>query len=353
MVEHKDDHPFLFKVGFGLLAFSLLIIFIYVRFPYDMLKSKMEDSLSEGFGSEITLGDVSPGLLGGFVVDGMKVNGISIADKVKFSPRLFDLITGTLGFSYKANFPANGRGVGYVRMPPLKSKRLMEMYLNLENVNMSGLSMFFPASAKANGILTGEFEFKSPRDSYDTATGFLKLDWKKGTLPLKFEDLPFDALNFETLVVDSHIEKGILYIEKADFTGEMSGNLKGSIRISPEIKFSRMNVTGELNLPPAMKSLLGPSMGRGNKFSLRGDLNMPRFRMMTPLGADVPMPVTPAPAPVPVKSQPQQAPVQQEMAKPPEQQPAMPQQESRQMMDMRRQQENVPNQTGDQEGGLQ
>jgi type II secretion system protein N len=352
MVEHKDDHPFLFKVGFGLLAFSLLIIFIYVRFPYDMLKSKMEETLSQNLGSEITLGNIYPGLLGGFVVDGLKVNGVSVADKVRFSPRLFDLITGTMGFSYKVSFPSSGRGEGFMRMPPLKSKRLMEMYLNLDNVNMSGLAMFFPAQAKPTGNLTGEVEFKSPRESYDTATGFLRLNWKKGTLPLKFEDLPFDALNFETLVIDSRIEKGILYVEKADFTGEMSGNLKGSIHLSPEIKFSRMNVTGELNLPPAMKSLLGASGVRGNKFSLRGDLNMPRFRMMTPMGADMPMPVSAAPAPLPVKTQLQQnAPQQQEAVKPPEQ---IPQQETpRQMMDIRKQQENVPNQTGEQEGGLQ
>lgn len=353
MVErNRDDHPFLFKAGFGLLAFFLLVLFIYVRFPYDMLKSKIEDTLSGGLDSEIVLGNITPGLLGGFVVDGMKVNGASVAEKIRFSPSLFDLVTGTMGFRYKIKFPANGQGEGYVKMPPLKSKRLMEMYLNLENVNMGNLSTFFPAGARPNGTLTGELEFKSPRDSYDTATGFLKLDWKKGSLPLKFEDLPFDALNFESLALDSRIEKGILYIEKGDFTGEMSGSLKGSIRLSPEIRYSRMNVTGELNLPPAMKSLLGPSMGGGNKFSLRGDLNMPKFRMMSPMGLEVPVPAAPAQAPVQARPQPQPAPVQQETVRPPEQQQALPQQESPRQTDMRRQ-ENVPNQTGEQEGGLQ
>jgi hypothetical protein len=95
--------------------------------------------------------------------------------------------------------------------------------------------------------------------------------------------LPFDALIFENMELDGRIDKGLLSLEKADFSGEFSGSMRGNVRFMNEIKRSRLAITGELNLPDSVKKSLGPlydSSGQANRFSLRGSIERPRFRMM-------------------------------------------------------------------------
>jgi type II secretion system protein N len=325
----RDNHPLWLKITFGLWAVVLFFFFAHKLFPYDMLKARVEDGLARNLGLDVTLGHISPGILWGFTVDGLDIKGVKVTRKLKVSPRWFDLLTGTIGFGFSAEFPSSGQGEGVLRLPPQKSRKPMEMALNLTDVNMSGLSVFFSQRAKPTGNVNCDLSFISPRESYDTATGSLSLTWKKGTLPLNFEGMPIDALTFENLVFDANIDKGVLSIEKADFTGEMSGTMRGNIRLSNDIKRSRMNITGDLILPPSLRSAMGlgtDTTGQGSKFSLRGSMDMPRFRMMILPGSRMSVPAR----------LPQQSPAPQDAVK---------QQEPVRQMDMKRQQEAVPNQT--------
>jgi hypothetical protein len=134
------------------------------------------------------------------------------------------------------------------------------------------------------GIVSGELNLTTLRNSLDKATGTLALNWKKGALPLGMQSLPFDSLVFENLDFDGRIDKGLLNLEKVEFTGEFSGTMNGNIRFSSEMKRSRLAITGELNLPEAIKKSLGPaydSSGQGNRFVLRGSIERPRFRMLS------------------------------------------------------------------------
>jgi type II secretion system protein N len=344
MADAHAKHPLWLKIGFGLSAFVLLLLFTHVLFPYDMIKARVEEGLSQNLGSDVSLGHIKPGFLWGFTVDGLDIKGVKIADKVKISPRLFDLMTGTLGFSFKVYFISSGLGEGYVSLPPQKSKRPLEMSLSLVNVNMSGLSFFFPPSVKPGGIVNGEFSIVTPRESFETATGFLSFNWNKGIMPVKFDEFPFNALTFETLEIDSNIEKGVLTIRKANFNGSMSGNMQGDISLSNEFKNSRLNITGEFNLPPAMRAVLGPGMaspGQGTKFSLRGNFDMPKFRMMSSFGS--PMPSTMRAMPIQQNSSQQQQDVMRQ------QEPGN-QQDAARQMDVRRQQDTGLNQTTEPEG---
>jgi type II secretion system protein N len=343
MAEKNAKHPLWLKIGFGFIAFILFLWFSHMLFPYDMLKAEVGEGLSQSLGMDVTFGHVSPAFLWGFTVDGIEVKGVKIAGKVKISPNLFDLITGITGFNFKMDFISSGQGEGFLRLPPQKSKRLMEISLSLTDVDMSGLSVFFPTTAKPNGKVNGELSIITPRESFDTAVGSFSFTWNKGTMPLKFEELPFDALTFETLVLDANIDKGVLSIRKANLTGAMSGNLQGNIGLSSDIKDSRMNLTGELNLPPAMKNSLGPGLvsSQGLRFSLRGNLDMPKLHVITSLAGN--MPVTMRTMPVPQNMTPPQ---QNAMT----QQDPVNQQNTGKQTDMRRPQESGTNQPIEPEG---
>jgi hypothetical protein len=136
---------------------------------------------------------------------------------------------------------------------------------------------------KPRGTVSGELNLKTPRDSLEKAIGSLALTWKKGSLPLGMVTLPFDALTFENLELDGTIDKGLLNFEKVEFTGDFAGTMTGSIRLSRDIKRSRLNITGEMTLPETMRKALGAdsaTSGQGTRFSLRGSIEKPRFRML-------------------------------------------------------------------------
>jgi type II secretion system protein N len=286
MADAAARYRILIKIGLCLYAFVCLVVFIWVRFPYDSVKYKLENVLTNVIGAQVTLGHIKPNLLWGFSADNMEIKGVPVARQITISPKPWDIFRGSLGFGFHADL-LSGMTDGHMMLPFRKSKSPMDITVNMTNVDLSGLSKVFPPSLTPKGIVSGELNLTTLRSSLDKATGNLVLNWKKGTLPLGMESLPFDSLVFENLDFDGRIDKGLLNLEKVDFTGEFSGTMKGNIRFSNEVKRSRLAITGELNLPEAIKKSLGPlydSSGQGNRFSLRGSIDRPRFRMlnMTP-----------------------------------------------------------------------
>ncbi|HPS94433.1 MAG TPA: type II secretion system protein GspN [Deltaproteobacteria bacterium] len=351
MARTRADHPLWLKIGFGLYACLCLVLFVYQRFPYDRLKASVEEDLTRAIGAQVTLGHIRPGILWGFIVEGLDVKGTRVARELSVSPNLLSLLTGRLGLSFSAAMTSTGGGEGYARLPFETSKKPMVVSLSVTNMDMSSLAVLFPPTAKPKGSVTGEFSLITPRDSFGQATGSVTLTWKKGTLPLNIDALPLDAITFETLDLDARIDKGILSVRKADFAGEMSGSMRGNIRFFNEINRSRLNLTGELTLPESMKSTLGAgadTSGRATRFSLRGSLDMPRFRVMTPLGSRISSlvrPVQPAPA-----AQQQTPAAQQQPPAAPRQTPAA-QQAPAVQQDTAKQQDNGTEETAVPEGG--
>ncbi|HVN72361.1 MAG TPA: type II secretion system protein GspN [Desulfomonilia bacterium] len=311
------------RIALGLYAFVCLVVFIWMRFSYDSLKYKIEDVLGNALGGQVTLGHIHPNLLWGFTVDGMQIKGAQVAKKLTISPRPWDFFRGSLGFAFHADL-VSGTTEGHMSLPFQKDKKPVSFILDMASVDLSTLSKVFPPSMSPKGSITGELKLSTPRHSLDKAAGNLTLNWKKGTLPLGMASLPFDALVFDNLDLDGRIDNGLLTIEKAEFTGEFSGSMNGSVRFSNDFKRSRLAVTGELNLPEPMKKALGPeydSGGQGSRFSLRGSIERPRFHMLSTSARRMPIaaPVQDMGAPAQVPQAVDRRPVErqrQEMAAP-------------------------------------
>jgi len=282
MVDAASRYRMLVRTGLGFYAIVCLALFVWLRFSFDSVKYKFEDSLTRILGSQVILGHISPTILGGLSIDGMEISGEKVVKKLSVSPKPWNVFRGSMGIGFHAEL-AGGNTDGRIIFPFRKSKTPMNITINMSNVDLAGFSKVFPPALSPKGVITGELNLTTMRNSLDKATGNLSLSWKKGTLPLGMVTLPFDALVFDNLDFDGKIDKGLLNIEKADFTGEFSGSMNGNIRFSKEIKRSRLAVMGELNLPEPMKKALGPeygSPGQGNRFSLRGSIERPRFRML-------------------------------------------------------------------------
>jgi len=290
MVDAGPRYRILIKIGLGLYAALCLVVFIWIRFSYDSIKYKVEDALTNVIGNQVTLGHIKPNLLWGFTVERMEIKGVPVAKRLTISPKPWDIFRGSLGFGFHADL-VSGMTDGHMMLPFRKDKSPMNITVNMTNVDLAALSKVFPPNLTPKGIVSGELNLTTLRNSLDKATGNLALTWKKGTLPLGMESLPFDSLIFENLDFDGRIDKGLLNLEKVDFIGEFSGTMNGSIRFSSEIKRSRLAISGELNLPESIKKSLGPeydSSGQGTRFSLRGSIERPRFRMLSTNGRQIP-----------------------------------------------------------------
>lgn len=282
MADVRKGSRLWITIGLGLYAGICLMLFIWMRFPYDSLKYRLEDALSGFFRAPVILGHIEPSLFRGFRIEGVEVGGTQVARMLTVSPKPWQILRGSLGFGYHADLVA-GTVEGLMSLPYRKRSRPMELTLDMAAVDLNGLSRFFPPGVRPSGIVSGELSLTAPRDSIDKAVGALALSWKKGSLPLGMPSLPFDALTFENLELESSIDKGLLSIEKIEFTGDFSGTMTGSIRLSPEVRRSRLNISGEVTLPESMRQSLGAadgSPGQGSRFSLRGTIESPRFRML-------------------------------------------------------------------------
>jgi len=283
MDRERRGYSFRARAGFTIYGLCCLIIFIYLQFPYDALKDRIERTLSSALGMQVTLGHMHSRLPLGIAADGLKINAAEVADSIVLHPRLARLFTAQLGLDIFAEL-ISGEIEGYVQTPIKSIGEPLEMVFDVDGLDAAGFSGFLPATMRTAGIISGHGEFSGPSGSLEKAQGLISLQAKDGSIPLDIPGVPLGMIGFKTLVLDARLDKGMLTIEKAEMNGDISGTIQGAVRVRDQLGMSRLNLSGELILPESMKSLAGAGgldASSGLKFSLRGTADRPRFRMLT------------------------------------------------------------------------
>lgn len=283
MDRAKKGYSFWAKVGFTVYVIVCLIIFIYIQFPYDMLKDRLEQTLSRVFTADVSLGHMSAHFPLGLAADSLDINGVPVATKLTFHPEFTPLFFGRFGIDIFAQLSA-GTLDGFVETPVKGMGKTVELVLDAQDVDPAAFSELLPAHIQPKGIISGHAVLAGPPDSIDKAQGTIAVVWKDGSIPLSVPALPIDALGFKSFEIDARMEKGMLTIDRAELNGDISGTVKGAIRVRELFERSRLNLTGEVLLPEGMKSLFGlknDDASGGLKFSLRGTLGSPRFRILS------------------------------------------------------------------------
>jgi type II secretion system protein N len=283
MARTKKGYSFWVKAGFVLYAIFCLIVFIYIQFPYDTLKDRMEQTLSRTLKSEVSLGHMHAHLPLGLAADGLDINTVPVATKLTFHPQFTRLFFGSFGMDISAQL-LSGEIEGFVATPVGGMGKTVDIVLDAQRVDFAAFSKLLPAHIQPRGIISGHAELQGPPDSIDKVSGSASLVWKDGSLPLSIPTVPLDAIAFKSVEVDAYLDKGMLTIDRGELNGDISGTVKGAIRVRELFERSRLNLTGEVILPDNMKGLFGlknQDPAAGLKFSLRGTLGSPRFRMLS------------------------------------------------------------------------
>ncbi len=286
MADEKRGSPRLAKAGIALYLLFCLVLFVLVRFPYDTFRGRLEGTMSSLAGRAITLGRISSSLPFGLRVEGVSIDENPFARELKIRPGLISLLSGSLDLDMEALFPS-GSLSGSVRTPLGAMGESLSVSARMDSLDSQAFQSLFPSGVCPRGIITGTVDISRPNASLREMEGRADIVWKDGYLPIVHSQLnlplPLDGIQFTTLKVESVVEKGLVTLESLELAGDISGSVKGSIRIMEPLSRSRLNLTGEVGLPPDLALLLGPQAGSstdGMRFSIRGTLDRPRFRLL-------------------------------------------------------------------------
>lgn len=275
----RSGFPFREKAAIAAYGVACLLLFVLVRFPYENFRGYLEQAMSARSGRPVELGPIKFHFPLGIKVDGVSVGGTKCMNQLIMRPHVFSLATGQFGMDIKALFPAGSLACSFDKpMGSLGSS--VSAKVRMDGFDSSLIHTLFGTNIQPKGIITGTIELSGPDQSLKAMGGSANLVWTGGFIPLSDSQLPLDGLKFSTMVMDSHIERGMLTLDKMEMKGDMSGTMKGSVWMMDPPGRSRLNLTGELMLAQALSAAAVGSPQGLMKFSLRGSLDRPRFRIL-------------------------------------------------------------------------
>ncbi len=286
MADGKRVSPRLAKAGIALYLLFCLVLFVLVRFPYDTFRGRLEGTMSSLIGRPVALGHISSSLPFGLKVEGVSIGENPFARELRIRPGLFSLLSGSLDLDMEALFPS-GSLSGSVCTPFDAAGESLSVSARMDNLDSQAFQPLFPTGTGPRGPVTGTIDISRPNASFREMEGRVDIVWKDGYLPIPHSQLslplPLDGIQFKTLEVESVMERGLVTLKRVDLAGDISGTVTGSVRIMEPLSRSRLNLTGEVGLPPDLALLLGSQAGSPTermRFSLRGTLDRPRFRLL-------------------------------------------------------------------------
>ncbi len=284
MGNSEEKYSVWIKSGFVIYAIFCLLIFLYLRFPYDMISSRIESSFSEYIGVDISIDSLKPILPIGLYMGGVEVDKGLVFNKITLRPELLGLIRGRLNIGVKA-LSGQGKIDGFFKTPIRSFGETIAVGGNIDNIDISGFVKTFLSLDNANGYVTGMLEFEGLPKRLYKGDGKISLVFKDGAFQVSIPMLPFDAISFNTFNIDAYMKKGLLIIDKASIEGpDLSGTIKGRVMLSKNLFSSRLNLRGEMALPDSIMAVLpeNSQLKPGKiKFTLGGRLNLPKFRLIT------------------------------------------------------------------------
>jgi type II secretion system protein N len=279
MAELKRSIPFREKAGIIAYGIVCLVLFTYIRFPFENFRGYLEQSISDRTGRPVTLGPIRSHFPLAIKVEGVSVDGVTYVKDLILRPHFFSFATGRFGMDVKALFPSGSLVCSFDK--PMGSLRTsVDASITMDNFDSSMVHTLFGTGLQPKGSISGTIELTGPAPSLKALGGSASIVWKDGFIPLSDSQLPMNGLKFASMIMNSRIERGMLTLDKMEIKGDMAGDMKGSVWMMDPPGRSRLNLTGELILAQALSAAMASAPQGAMRFSLRGTLDRPRFRII-------------------------------------------------------------------------
>lgn len=275
-------------IVFGLVA---LVIFLYLRFPSEMVKLALEDQVKKvDPKASLEIDRIKPAIPPGLKLEPLAVRyddkPIMHLNFLKITPSLFNMFTQSTRYSYRGDIGSGdlrGQAVTEVKNDRAQSK----ITITLNRVPLNYLEILQQwKGVKADGELDANVVFDAARGG-----GAADVDLEISPARIAFDPPLMDvaALDFSRLRGRFVVSRRMLQIKNCDGEGnQIDGNITGSIVFRDPIEESRMSLS--LTVKPRQAfladhkndmigGLLSPANAqkRGLVFRITGTINNPRY----------------------------------------------------------------------------
>jgi type II secretion system protein N len=247
---------FLKKKGLWFSAYGIFItiLFLYLLFPGELVKGKLEDSInSDDF--MIKSESLYPAL-----PLGIKLKNATISSQASefalFQGELLDLQFNLLSFfrkntyiglsgkAYEGSFDGRIRLVSFAKVyPPV------EVILNFENIDIGKYPLFKGDPKKSfTGRTRGTLTYVTD-EAAKSALGTVILFFKNASYPLAEPFLGVTRIDFDRGEIQAQLKDGVLKLEKVETFGpQINCSLKGEITPAADFKNSQLSLTGTIEI---------------------------------------------------------------------------------------------------------
>ena len=239
---------------FTLYAICITLVFLYLLFPSDIAKSKLEESVSST-DFMLKIGSLKPSLPFGLKIKNVNLSSGS-SSNVYFQGDVLDLQfhpfnlfrknkqIGISGEAYGGNFSGNFETAPSGLYPPREGS------LRFKNIDLGKYTFLKIFTGKPiTGKASGNWKHSSGSNGSGSLSGTVSLFLNKGSYPLAEPFLGLDRIDFDRGEIQGKLENRVIKIEKLQiFSSQMDCSLSGEIALAEDFKNSPINMSGEMIL---------------------------------------------------------------------------------------------------------
>jgi type II secretion system protein N len=256
------------SLWFTLYGIFITIVFLYLLFPSDLVKSRLEDTVnSPDF--ILKMESLRPSLPLGLKLKNIAVSSAS-PENISFQGDLLDLQFRPWSFFQKHTYLGlGGKAYGgnfYGRIGLTSLSKIyppIEGNLNFKNIDLAKCVLMKTSLGKeVTGKASGAWTYISAGKIEKNSSGTIAIFLTRGAYPLAEPFLGLNRIEFDRGEIQAQLKNGIIKIEKLETFGpQINCLLKGEITLADDFKNSQLNLSGMMEISGKNKAKVNVTIG--------------------------------------------------------------------------------------------
>lgn len=268
--------PFLKKALYIIYGVFCVLLFSYLLFPYYALKPKFEDALSRVTDMDVSINAIKPALPIGWTMIGLSISDEHVMDSLTLKPKILPLFIGRFALGVKMT-EGKGSLKGRIATTFIRIGNRVDVDLNMKKFELAVVKHFSRKLEELSGTISGKVDVTYIKKQPERSNGEINLIIDNGQIPINIPGFPIAAIPFSKFELKADMDNGLLKISKADLSGnDVSGNMRGDMKMGGSIEDSDLNFVAGLRLSPAYRAFFGSSGNENVRIAIGGKLGSPR-----------------------------------------------------------------------------
>lgn len=308
------DKKLFSSFGYVLLFGLSFLFFIFMTFPYGLLKETVLSRVSEQTDINIRIAEFGPSLPLGFYATRVRVSPLDSASELEFerakvSLSMFRLLMGEVAINLELRTANRGwmevqgswRIFSLIRGQVAVPRRILLEARDFDLANSTNFLLKYSANQandlirgtlaqmEVRGLLNGDLVLVMAADDPVQSSGEVNLEILEGVLDLNDPDLNIPAQNFSKALIRANLRGGRLILDDSSglTTQELAISLNGSTSLRNPLELSVLDIDIGLQIQGTLRDNFGfllSMMGGGSEdsasYKLTGTMERPSFNAL-------------------------------------------------------------------------